>query len=171
MWAHSANGLYHVSTRFWILSETVRCSQHSSSCQASFGMSLIRTPISLSPSSLPTAFTSGCVCYKAMRRLGVLLSGLCSASLRTSNVFACILMTQLLMRRSSTSRQNVRSWLSRLEEHNLEQTPSKTRIGATTVFSLGHSVIGYELCPNLVEISVLSAMPTPKDVGQLRSQS
>ena len=65
--------------------------------------------------------------------------------------------------------RTIRSLFERLRRHNLELSPSKVRVGTTNANFLGHSISPAGLRPIAENVSALTNMPMPTDVGQLRA--
>ena len=63
----------------------------------------------------------------------------------------------------------IRSLFERLRMHNLKLSPSKARLGATDANFLGHSISPAGLRPNAKKVSLLTNMPMPTDVKQVRA--
>lgn len=63
---------------------------------------------------------------------------------------------------------SVSSFFARLEGYNLKLASSKARFGAMEDSFLGSSDSGFVLRPDLDNISALSEMFMPENVGQLR---
>ena len=69
----------------------------------------------------------------------------------------------------SAHAKTIRALFERLRKHIIKLSPSKARLGATDADFLGHSISSAGVRPNAGKVSVLTLMPMPRDLKQLRS--
>ncbi|CAB1111666.1 unnamed protein product [Ectocarpus sp. CCAP 1310/34] len=63
---------------------------------------------------------------------------------------------------------NIIEFFKRLRQYNLKLSPGKARVGATHAIFLGHTISPAAVSPDGVKVRVVTHMPPPKNVKQLR---